>query len=1013
MFLPLRAGGPSRAQVSETDTGRHWRQERDALVEIAAILTRPIEFNRKFALMLEVLAHTANADMAGLRTIDESGPSLRLIASYAPIESSAMAKSDFNLPLSNADCPNASAVRDGVAVVIGDSRKLKNPLPDYYSPLSLSLLNCPVQAGNKVVGVLGLSSRTTNNFGSETVQLMTAITSTLGVLMENASLQEERILGDEKNARLAQALEFTDDAIALVDSDGNLEYMNRAAREMTGEAVNESATQFSDLLDPDDEETEASPGILLQALDGGWSGEITRFDQSGEQVDISLSTNPVMGADKRVMGLIAVGRNVTERRKMERILLNLNLEREVEANIGRIVSSPLGIADVFSRFANELSRLIQFTRISINSVDLQRKEYCTPFVFGDVLSPFVGASVKPAQGSLTWIVAQSGASEIVNRGSPEFESADYRNLQWFWDAGYNSILGVPLKFGELVVGVMVLARPDSLFTEEDLPLVERVGSMLSGAMANYDLNIEKDKAIVEAKESETRFRQIAENIRGGFWLTDLRPFNVLYVSPSIEEIWGVPLAAFYHAPMTWMSLIHPDDRERMDNAVGRAYETGELYEEFRIIKHDGSVRWISNRGFPIHHENGELSRIGGFVEDVTERKEADLRLAEAERMASIGELSAGVAHEINNPLTSIVLYSQMLLDEDLPESIRNDLQVVSSQAYRAAKIVRNLLQFARKSDPEKRPLSIGGLIRRSVEMKSHEFNVNNITVVEDVPGDLPLIMLDEHLIIQVLLNVLTNAEQACVSTHGRGEITISVATVADMIRVSIRDDGPGILAEQLAKVFEPFYTTKEVGFGTGLGLSVSMGIISQHEGKIWVESTLGAGTTFHIDLPVTAAVVPLLPQDSNDSTATARRSTNHILVVDDEPDLRTILAKQLELRRFNVDLADGGEEAWRKLQSLEYDCILLDLRMPGMSGQELYLRVKLAKPELADRIIFITGDTVNPDTREFLINVTNPVLSKPFDFRELEQLVVAVTNRPQDDENLLSKQADSGLPTLN
>jgi len=649
--------------------------------------------------------------------------------------------------------------------------------------------------------------------------------------------------------------------------------MNRAAREMTGEPVNEAATQFSDLLDPDYEETEASPGIFLQALDGGWSGEITKIDQSGEQIDVSLSTNPVVDADKRVMGLIVVGRNVTERRRMERTLLNLNLERGVEANIGRIVSSPLGIADVFSRFANELSRLIQFTRISINSVDLRREEYSTPFVFGDVLTPFVGASVKPAQGSLTWIVAQSGASEIVNKGSPEFESADYRNLQWFWDAGYDSILGVPLKFGELVVGVMVLAKQGSLFTGEDLPLVERVGSMLSGAMANYDLNNEKDRAIVEAKENEARFCQIADNIQGGFWLTDLQPFNVLYVSPSIEEIWGVPLTAFYHDPMTWMSLIHPDDRERMDNAIGRAYETGELYEEFRIIKNYGSVRWIGNRGFPVRHENGELSRFGGFFEDITERKEADLRLAEAERMASIGELSAGVAHEINNPLTSIVLYSQMLLDENI--------------------------------------------------------------------------------------------------------------------------------------------TTKEVGFGTGLGLRVSMGIISQHGGKIWAESTLGSGTMFHMELPVTAAVIPLLPHDSHDATATARRSTNHILVVDDEPDLRTILAKQLELRRFNVDLADGGEEAWRKLQSLEYDCILLDLRMPGMSGQELFLRVKLARPELADRIIFITGDTVNPDTREFLINVTKPVLSKPFDFRELEQLVMAVTNRSRDDENVLCNQSDPRLPTLN
>ena len=279
-----------------------------------------------------------------------------------------------------------------------------------------------------------------------------------------------------------------------------------------------------------------------------------------------------------------------------------------------------------------------------------------------------------------------------------------------------------------------------------------------------------------------------------------------------------------------------------------------MYEEFRIIRSDGRQRRIANRGFPIRDENGEVYRIGGFVEDITERKEADLRLAETERMAYVGELSAGVAHEINNPLTSIMLYSQMMLDEDLPESIRSDLQVVSSQAFRAAKIVRSLLHFARKSDPELRPLNIDGLIRRSLEMKSHEFHVNNITVVEDIPLSLPIMMLDEYLIIQVLLNVLTNAEHACVTSHGRGEITVSVSVKDDILRVSIRDDGPGIPADQLGKIFDPFYTTKDVGSGTGLGLSVSLDIISQHDGKIWAESTEGVGTTFHIELPSTIDV---------------------------------------------------------------------------------------------------------------------------------------------------------------
>jgi two-component system NtrC family sensor kinase len=281
------------------------------------------------------------------------------------------------------------------------------------------------------------------------------------------------------------------------------------------------------------------------------------------------------------------------------------------------------------------------------------------------------------------------------------------------------------------------------------------------------------------------------------------------MSPSTGELWGLSAEDLYQGWSKFREILHVEDLERTEAEIHLSWKTGELDVEFRVTLEDGSERWIANRGFPIRDESGYLYRMGGFLEDITDRKEADHRLAESERLASIGELSAGVAHEINNPLTSIVLYSQMLLEEDIPESIRNDLQVVSSQAYRAAKIVRNLLQFARKSDPEKRPLSIGWLIRRSLEMKSHEFSINSITVADDIPDDLPLIMMDEHLILQVLLNVLTNAEQACASAHGRGNITVSASTDGSLVDVSIHDDGPGISTEELAKIFQPFFTTKE------------------------------------------------------------------------------------------------------------------------------------------------------------------------------------------------------------
>lgn len=892
----LNRRGRQPTEVTLSETGRQWRRELDALAEIAAILTRPMDHSLKSEMMLAVLARTANSAVASLRTLNDSGSGLRLVAAYSPTEKSTMKDRDFDLPLSNHRCcPIARAFRERTTLVISDTAKLKEPMPQYYSPLYRSFLICPVQADENLVGMLAFSSTEVDHFHPDTVQLVTAVTGMLGALIENVGLQEER---------------------------------------------------GSDLR----------------------SGAFANHE-------LDLHRN----------------------REIQ--------EREVEANIGRIVSSPQGIEDKFSNFATELGKLITYQHISIDSVDVEQQTVSTPFVLGENTAPDHGAAVRAALGGVALDTARSAESAVINRDSPGGTPEGFLQTQTFWDAGHDSILVMPLKLGEAVVGVLILARSGDPFAGADLSLAERVGPLLGGAMVNHDLNEKRKRAIVEAQENEARFRQIADNVHGGFWLSDLRPHKVVYVSPSVERIWGIPAGILYEKSFSWLDLVHPEDRERVNKAAATALITGELYEEFRIMRADGRQLWISSRGFPVKEESGDVYRIGGFVEDITERKETDRRLAEAKHMASIGELSAGVAHEINNPLTSIVLYSQMILDEDLPDGIRSDLQVVSAQAYRAANIVRNLLQFAKKSTPDRRPLGISGLISRAVEMKSHEFRINNITLVEDVPSDLPLIMMDEHLMIQVLLNILSNAEQACSSAHGRGQITVSATAGENSVTISIKDDGPGIPSDILSRVFEPFYTTKEVGSGAGLGLSVCLGILAQHEAAIWAASKVDEGATFYIRLPVTANLeAPALDDSSNSPDFGAgSKPARHILVVDDEPDLRSVLAKQLELRRYNVDQAGDGEEAWRKLECLRYDCILLDLRMPGMGGQGLYEKVNAAYPELVDRIIFVTGDTVGTATRAFLDNIANPVVSKPFDIRKLEQLVAAISNR---DEAVIDPRSD-------
>ena len=369
-------------------------------------------------------------------------------------------------------------------------------------------------------------------------------------------------------------------------------------------------------------------------------------------------------------------------------------------------------------------------------------------------------------------------------------------------------------------------------------------------------------------------------------------------------------------------------------------------------------------------------------------KQMEMQLLETSRLASIGKLAAGMAHEINNPLTSVLGFSQLLMSKNIPDDIAVDLNIINAEAKRAAKIVQNLLLFARKTEPEMQYLDVTSLLNRVQELKSFDFKTNRISVINEVPPDLPWTMADEHQLIQVFINILTNAEQECFASRGGGQLRIQATSSPNWIRISITDDGPGISPEKLNAIFEPFYTTKEVGKGTGLGLSICYGIIRQHGGELWAESELGKGASFHIELPI------VLPVDATEAppleSPTAPAFAKHLLVVDDEPHIRNLLARSLEMQRYIVDLAEEGKEAFRKLASMSYDCILLDLKMPGMSGREVFQLMEESDPQAAKKVIFITGDASDPDTRDFIAKSNNPVVLKPFHLDDVCRQVLNV-----------------------
>ena len=402
---------------------------------------------------------------------------------------------------------------------------------------------------------------------------------------------------------------------------------------------------------------------------------------------------------------------------------------------------------------------------------------------------------------------------------------------------------------------------------------------------------ERKNAEAALLESEERWRSLVQNVPDYIINLD-RDGKILFINRTTsdlnpEEVLGKIL----------YNLLPPEVSDVLKQNVENVFETGEIaYYETQRDDPTGNVEWFAGRIGPIMADD-QVVAVVIIGMDITSRKlteqllrESEEQLREASRMASIGQLAAGVAHEINNPLTIIMGASETLMDQDLPEKTRSQIEKVHSEADRSAKIVQSLLSFARRREPEKEYLDLTGVIRKALEMKAHEFNVANIYVTNKTVSDLPRTMADSYQLMEVFLNLLNNAQQVLTEATGGGEIVIESSHSKNRIRISISDNGPGIPKENLSRIFDPFFTTKEVGKGTGLGLSICYGIVRRHDGEMWAQSVEGKGATFVTEIPV---VAPVETEEAAPVDA-APGSVKRILIVDDEEGIRELFADALE-----------------------------------------------------------------------------------------------------------------------
>ena len=532
-------------------------------------------------------------------------------------------------------------------------------------------------------------------------------------------------------------------------------------------------------------------------------------------------------------------------------------------------------------------------------------------------------------------------------------------------------------------------------SNEYVPLRTRSGEILGVVATAHDVSM-RVAAMSALRESERRFRQLAESIREVFWMTDVDKTRVLYVSPAYERVWGRSCESLVRTPSEWLEGVHPDDRPELLTALATKQRAGTFDEQYRVVRPDGATRWVRDRAFPVYDGDGELVAFAGLAEDITEQREIEAQLRQAQRLESTAQLAGGVAHDFNNLLTVISSNCEFLLDalEDDPDSA-NLVHEIRGAGVRAAVLTQQLLAFSRRQLLEPKAVDLNQAIREVTKMLGRLVG-KDVTLASELDPSVRRARVDPGHLTQLVINLALHARDAM---PGGGRLTLRTRNAGPddervlarldrrvaghgFVVLSMIDTGMPLPEEEGARVFEPFSAKRTGGRSGGLGMSAVHGVATQSGGTVEVRPEPGGGTRFDVFLPAAQGDVPAVEVEP--ARAPARRPTGlgTVLLVEDDAPVRRAARRMLEDEGFVVLVASDGKHALDVYRELggPVDLVLTDVVMPEIGGTGLAREIKLRQPNVP--ILFTSGYTDDPEVQR-MIDAGEGFLQKPYSRAEL------------------------------